>query len=315
MKAKVFVGSSIESLEIAYAIQENLTYDADVTVWSQGIFELSSNALSDLLRALDAFDFGIFVFSPDDITRMRSQQFSTIRDNVIFEFGLFIGKLGNDRSFFVMPKNHTSFHLPTDLIGINPATYDPSRSDDNVQAALGPACNQIRRAINRLGSIGNKEGLLLYSRIKDDAHFSRLLEVATEEVIAIGPTLLYIAQYLKEYVFKRARSGISIKFLVMDNNKSAVNLIENYASPFDFPNELKLCHTSFRRWLDEVKTEDINIRKTQIIPFTIIIVDGQTERGRILLTPGPYHTSGAERPCILIEKRVHPEAFALYYDN
>ncbi|MDL1976278.1 MAG: nucleotide-binding protein [Deltaproteobacteria bacterium] len=39
----------------------------EITVWTQGIFELTQYTLDSLIDSLDDFDFGIFVFSPDDI--------------------------------------------------------------------------------------------------------------------------------------------------------------------------------------------------------------------------------------------------------
>lgn len=149
MKPRVFVGSSVEKLDIAYAIQQNLQYKADVTVWTQGVFSPMSNTLDDLLKELDNSDFGVFVFAPEDIVQIRDKHLPSVRDNVLFEFGMFIGRLGKERTFFILPRDQQGFHLLTDLSGVNPATFDSSR--ENLQAALGPSCFQIQQAIQKLG--------------------------------------------------------------------------------------------------------------------------------------------------------------------
>jgi Predicted nucleotide-binding protein containing TIR-like domain len=149
MKPTLFIGSSSESLDIAYAAQKNLEDVAEVVVWTQGIFELTKSYLESLLAALKDTEFGLFIFGADDITKIRGTEMRTARDNVVFELGLFLGRLGQDRSFILMPKGISDFHLPTDLLGIGTATFQaPSRSD-RLQAALGPACHDIRRAIRK----------------------------------------------------------------------------------------------------------------------------------------------------------------------
>ncbi|TRO12527.1 DNA-binding protein [Ectopseudomonas mendocina] len=149
MKPRIFIGSSVEGLGVAYAIQQNLTHVAEPTVWDQGVFSLSGTTIESLISALDNSDYGIFVFSPDDITEMRQSKSRTIRDNVLFEFGLFVGRLGRERVFYIIPEN-IDFHLPSDLLGVTPAKYNPFRDDNSLQAATGPACNQIRQVLKTL---------------------------------------------------------------------------------------------------------------------------------------------------------------------
>lgn len=150
-KPRVFIGSSRETLDVSYAIQENLEHEAEITVWSQGIFEPSKSALESLVKMLEDFDFGIFICGPDDLVKLRGKKLQTPRDNVVFELGLFVGRLGKDRNFIVIPGGHQSFHLPTDLLGMTPVTFDPNRQDNNLSAALGPACNKITKALRKYG--------------------------------------------------------------------------------------------------------------------------------------------------------------------
>jgi len=148
-KPKVFIGSSVEGLPIADAIAENLEFDAEVTIWRGGTFNLSSNVLDDLILKSKSVDFSIFVFSPDDLTIMRAEKQITVRDNVLFELGLFIGAIGKERCFIVKPRTIT-LHLPSDLLGIIPTDYDSSRSDD-LTSSLSYASSQIRREMMNKG--------------------------------------------------------------------------------------------------------------------------------------------------------------------
>jgi len=111
MKAQVFIGSSKEGVDIARAIQAELEPEFDCTIWNQQAFQLTRDNLSNLIGILAASDFGVFVFSPDDMATIRGQEQQIVRDNLIFELGLFIGKLDAARSFFVLPEPQSALGL------------------------------------------------------------------------------------------------------------------------------------------------------------------------------------------------------------
>lgn len=148
-KPTIFIGSSSEGESIAYALQANLENAGDVTVWKQGIFELGSSYLESLIKELDKADFAILVLTEDDITKSRGEDTASPRDNVLFELGLFMGRLGRERSFYVYDKD-IDLKIPSDLAGICGAGYRKQESGP-LAASLGAACYNIRTSINKAG--------------------------------------------------------------------------------------------------------------------------------------------------------------------
>ncbi len=149
MRPRVFIGSSTEGLKIAETIQLLLDRYCEATIWSQGVFGLSSGTLESLVLALDNFDFAILVLTPDDMINSRGQENQSPRDNVLFELGLFVGGLGRNRTYIVYQRD-TSIKLPSDLAGITMATFQ-IHSDGNLQASLGASCTQIKNEIEKNG--------------------------------------------------------------------------------------------------------------------------------------------------------------------
>jgi predicted nucleotide-binding protein len=90
------------------------------------------------------YHHGVFVFTPDDQLSVRGEFKQVARDNVLFELGMFIGKLGRKRAFVVHPGSR-GLSLPSDLAGITTAPYDPH--EKNLAAALGPVATRVRAAI------------------------------------------------------------------------------------------------------------------------------------------------------------------------
>jgi hypothetical protein len=149
IRPSVFIGSSREGLEIAEAIQSNLDHLCEVTIWSQGIFGLSSGTLDTLVKRGGDFDFAILVLTPDDLTNSRDVSKPSPRDNVVFELGLFMGLLGSLRTFVVHERS-TGIKLPSDLAGVTLADFQ-RHSSGNLQATLGAASTRIKTAIQELG--------------------------------------------------------------------------------------------------------------------------------------------------------------------
>ena len=148
-QSKVFVGSSKRNLRVAKVLGEELEEDAEVIIWDEGVFGLNRGILEELLNKLDEFDFAVLVLAPDDMIISKDDLRPSTRDNVLFECGLFMGRLGRDRVFIVYDES-IELKIPSDLAGVTLAPYDGSRVEGpNAAAAVRKACRLISDAIRK----------------------------------------------------------------------------------------------------------------------------------------------------------------------
>lgn len=150
LKPSLFVGSSTEGIEFARAVRGLVRDDAEVTLWNEGVFKIGSTFIEGLVAALPRFDFATLLLTPDDLLVTRDEHVLGPRDNVLFELGLFMGRLGRERTFVVRPEGN-GVKVPSDLAGVVVPTYEWPRADGNHVAAVGPACDLIRQVIRSLG--------------------------------------------------------------------------------------------------------------------------------------------------------------------
>lgn len=181
LKPSVFIGCSAEGLNIARAVELQLHHDAEITIYNEGFFAPGGGTLETLISSLDEFDFAVLVLTPDDVVVSRDVPSRGPRDNVMFELGLFMGRLGRLRTFIVYDSDQ-EIKLASDLAGITPASYKGNRKDNNLTAAVGPACTLIRNAMQKLGVA--------------ETNSSKQLEKATDQVENVSTTVARLVHLL-----------------------------------------------------------------------------------------------------------------------
>jgi CRP/FNR family cyclic AMP-dependent transcriptional regulator len=148
---RLFIGSSKESLSIANEIEAGLTRDqVVVTVWTKGVFTASDFSMESLARVADSVDFAVLILGADDIVISRKKETPAPRDNVVFELGLFMGAVGRQRTFLLVPRS-VDIKIPTDLLGITPLHYEQGDSKD-LAVRIEPVCAQLREIIYKRGA-------------------------------------------------------------------------------------------------------------------------------------------------------------------
>lgn len=125
----IFIGSSGEAkdllLKIAGIVEEcrktPVRWDQRPSVFAAGKFTLES--LEELVEK-ENIGAAIFICTSDDKVWFRDKEVGAPRDNVIFEHGLFMGKLGRTRSIIIKCGD---VKLPTDLSGLTYIDFSEGR--------------------------------------------------------------------------------------------------------------------------------------------------------------------------------------------
>jgi CRP/FNR family cyclic AMP-dependent transcriptional regulator len=146
---KLFIMSSSEAKDVAHALRAGLEKDVFSMVWDQGVFFAGGYVLEALEKQVNESDFAVAIAEADDITTSRGKRNKTVRDNVLFELGLFMGKLTRFRTVLVHPRVK-DLKLPSDLQGLTLIPYD---AGDKATLAdrIKPACDAVRDLVKRLG--------------------------------------------------------------------------------------------------------------------------------------------------------------------
>lgn len=151
-RPRVFFICSAEALEIAECIRAGLDHeDATIEIWSdEQIFPAGGYPIEALERAVDDADFGIAIAQPDDLIRSRHRQAAVPRDNVIFELGFFLSRLGRKRTLLLVPRGE-NVQLPSDFKGLTPLNYKVASEHEKLSIALGPTIYRIKEILKEHG--------------------------------------------------------------------------------------------------------------------------------------------------------------------
>lgn len=150
-RPSIFVGSSRESMPIAERVRKGFPEDEFVVdPWYSGVFGKTSSTGGDMSNAewlknfTDIYDYAIFIFAPDDemksLTRFDTPDGSArnamgTRHNVVYEFGLFMGRIGAKKTFILFDDSVEDFVklFFTDLVENLNDTAVKSNSDFRIE--------------------------------------------------------------------------------------------------------------------------------------------------------------------------------------
>lgn len=268
MKPRIFIGSSSEGLEVAKEVKAFFENDYEAYLWTDDIFKFNENFLETLMKEANLFDFGLLVFTKDDYTKSRLQGFDSPRDNVIFEYGLFLGRLGKNNAFIIKDED---VKLPSDLFGISHVTFK---------------CKKVKGAFNKKSSlILNKTSLLqnlvkLKKQMDEKLHLGAL-GMLPSTVLAIG----YFNNFIKP-ICEFLSSGTPLKI----NGVNYTQFIFRIILPKNLDADIKRRASTFYK---QKNFELIDIPTTGRPYPLFVAVD--TSNNKLVLSDMPTTLSGIDK--------------------
>jgi ABC-type sugar transport system substrate-binding protein len=230
-KVSVFIGSSSNGKSVVERLKGWFTEKAGelaVAAWSEGTFGPNESYLESLINALARHDFAILVATADDLAQVRGKDIIQARDNVIFEYGLFMGKLGRARTFLAYAD---SLKRPTDLDGISGFEFNEHDVAGGDVAAIDRLGTKLLDAIERCN---DRDGgfFVLFPSLRDDPFYLDLLSgiacpsAGTRDVTFLVPREAYSGQQFLDRLDELASKQRGFKGGLIAPTLSGINLDE-----------------------------------------------------------------------------------------
>lgn len=307
MKPRLFIGSSVEGLSIAKALHLAMEHYAQVTLWTDNVFRPSSGTLASLVEVLERTDFAAFIVSDEDTAISRGKKYRAPRDNVLFELGLFAGKIGIERTFIVYPRN-SGIKMPTDLSGITLADFELNRSADLV-ACVRSASTKIEGAIEGLMKGSNQLSFQPDMTWTDlCASISRIGDQLRRSPHANG--------YMPDVIFGISRGGIVVADLISRYLGGKIPIYSLWADRFT-----TIGSTSFEHDAKEINQAAKLIAQADWVR-NILLVDDVSRNGKTLLAAKAlFRTLPPSKQMRVAAVAVHtglstkPDYWALEFEN
>ena len=194
MKPRIFLGSSAENLTTLEIISHELSAVGNCVKWTSA-FEQNKSNLDSLFIQTRLSDFSILLAMKDDIVEKKGEKLNVSRDNVIFEFGLFLGSTGINRSFLVA---EDGIDLPSDLDGV---TIEKFTLEEGKYNSIKNICQNINENIQK--QIKSSELGLLPSTALAIGYYNGFVKRVCEDLHHTGKMINGSDEFeVSKFVFK-----------------------------------------------------------------------------------------------------------------
>ena len=155
--------------------------------------------------------------------------------------------------------------------------------------------------------------------LKDRSELVRMKELAAgaTEICAAGISLISIIRPYDDFYIQKLRDGCNMRFLLLEPDSDIVMVWDEGQLAPGTKNEIE---TSLRVLDNLIRQKNLKgkceVRVSRAyLPFSIVIVDGEKDRGMMTVEMLVYKKSLAERPHFQLLRREQERWFQFFYDQ
>jgi hypothetical protein len=224
-KSRIYIASSKRAELLAEKLCEKLQESyCEADLWSNVTKKNPGKAKIEILEeAMKSYDFAVILFVQDDVKGGGTDDMLKVRDDCIFEAGLFMASLGRERCFLLsgVPTND----LPTDLGGIDPIFFqEPGNLTDRslCDQAMERVCGRIKDKVQPVGPIAKGiTSLTAHSLLERERHKKDGGELLEDQVVVSSDLPLETEYRAARWIRKNIDRNISYVYFFEGSREGA----------------------------------------------------------------------------------------------